>query len=172
MNLATDFPLICIGAAQRWLKYRPASLPIRSASAGCTKRPCEPPRPGICIGIFINNWLYKSHQSGACVRAAVCQFLGSNRDQAQFNGISFVRRHVFRFNAILLRDRFEQNKNIQDMRIARKLLTEGERELFEKQHPQPIACTHPAAYAGTVSVAFPAHLSAASIFGGYAKRSY
>lgn len=72
----------------------------------------------------------------------------------------FVRRHVFRFNAILLRERFEQNKNIQDMRIARKLLTEGERELFEKQHPQPISCTYPAGYAGTVSVAFPVHLSA------------
>lgn len=39
-----------------------------------------------------------------------------------------------------MRDRFDQNKDIKDMRIARKLLFDGEAELFDKQHPQPIGC--------------------------------
>ncbi|XP_031624853.1 NADH dehydrogenase [ubiquinone] 1 beta subcomplex subunit 9 [Contarinia nasturtii] len=49
----------------------------------------------------------------------------------------YTPRHVFRFNAILLRERFDQNKEIKDLRIARELLKSGEQELFEKQHPQP-----------------------------------
>lgn len=48
--------------------------------------------------------------------------------------------HHYRFAAVLLRDRFDQNKDIVDMRQAKKLLGEGEEELFLKQHPQPLVC--------------------------------
>lgn len=51
-----------------------------------------------------------------------------------------LRRHHWRYHAILMRDRFDSNKNIVDMRVARELLQSGERELFEKQHPQPLIC--------------------------------
>lgn len=47
---------------------------------------------------------------------------------------------MFRFHAILLRERFDKNKDIKDMRVARELLKAGETELFEKQHPQPMGC--------------------------------
>lgn len=46
----------------------------------------------------------------------------------------------YRFHAVLLRDRFDQNKDVVDMRKARQLLEEGEQELFLKQHPQPMIC--------------------------------
>jgi NADH dehydrogenase (ubiquinone) 1 beta subcomplex subunit 9 len=46
-------------------------------------------------------------------------------------------RHLYRYHAVLLRARFDENKNEQDMVKAKQLLTDGERELFEKAHPQP-----------------------------------
>lgn len=54
-----------------------------------------------------------------------------------------IYRHIYRFNAVLLRERFDKNKDILDMRIARSFLVEGERELFLKQHPQPFSCEFP-----------------------------
>lgn len=49
-------------------------------------------------------------------------------------------RHIFRYEAVLLRARFDENKNVKDARQAQKLLIDGERELFEKQHFQPKKC--------------------------------
>ena len=43
---------------------------------------------------------------------------------------------------MLLRARFDKNKNEVDMRVAKKLLLEGEKELFLKQHPQPVKCKY------------------------------
>lgn len=54
-------------------------------------------------------------------------------------GICSIRTN-FRFNAVLMRDRFDRNKDIKDMRVARTLVEEGEAELFAKQHPQPFLC--------------------------------
>lgn len=39
-----------------------------------------------------------------------------------------------------MRSRFDQNKDLNDIRKARELLVSGERELFEKQHYQPKKC--------------------------------
>ncbi|XP_014475183.1 PREDICTED: NADH dehydrogenase [ubiquinone] 1 beta subcomplex subunit 9 [Dinoponera quadriceps] len=50
----------------------------------------------------------------------------------------YYRTHDFRFQAVLMRERFDKNKDIKDMRYANHLLIEGEKELFSKQHPQPI----------------------------------
>ncbi|XP_076315351.1 NADH dehydrogenase [ubiquinone] 1 beta subcomplex subunit 9-like [Tachypleus tridentatus] len=47
-------------------------------------------------------------------------------------------RPHFRFNAVLLRQRFEENRNITDMRIAKQLIEQGEDELFHKSHYQPL----------------------------------
>lgn len=55
-----------------------------------------------------------------------------------FNILSY--RHVYRYQAVLLRDRFDQNAKLPDMRKAAQLLKEGEEELFLKQHPIPKKC--------------------------------
>ncbi|XP_006621051.1 NADH dehydrogenase [ubiquinone] 1 beta subcomplex subunit 9 [Apis dorsata] len=47
------------------------------------------------------------------------------------------RRHEYRYEAVLLRQRFEKNRHIPDARIAKKLLLEGEEELFKKCHWDP-----------------------------------
>lgn len=40
-----------------------------------------------------------------------------------------------------MRQRFDVNKDVKDMRIAKELMAQAEKELFEKQHPQPRRCT-------------------------------
>nr|CAH7718962.1 unnamed protein product [Callosobruchus chinensis] len=49
----------------------------------------------------------------------------------------YDRREVFRYHAVLMRHRFDQNKDITDMRVAKELIEKGEKELFEKQHWHP-----------------------------------
>jgi NADH dehydrogenase (ubiquinone) 1 beta subcomplex subunit 9 len=49
---------------------------------------------------------------------------------------------VFRYEAVLLRQRFEENRDIKDVRIAEQLLESGEQELFKKQHYQPKKCEY------------------------------
>lgn len=39
-----------------------------------------------------------------------------------------------------MRDRFDKNAKITDMRVAVQLLKDGEEELFLKQHPMPKKC--------------------------------
>lgn len=44
----------------------------------------------------------------------------------------------YRIQAVLMRERFDKNKDIKDMRYAVHLLNEGEKELFNSQHFQPM----------------------------------
>ena len=53
---------------------------------------------------------------------------------------TFFFRQVFRYEAVLLRARFDANKNETDMIKAKQMLKDGEKEFFEKQHPQPFKC--------------------------------
>ncbi|KAL0100305.1 hypothetical protein PUN28_019577 [Cardiocondyla obscurior] len=46
--------------------------------------------------------------------------------------------HNRRFEAALLRERFDKNKDMKDMIYAKHLLQEGQKELFSKVHYQPI----------------------------------
>ncbi|KOC66697.1 NADH dehydrogenase [ubiquinone] 1 beta subcomplex subunit 9 [Habropoda laboriosa] len=46
-------------------------------------------------------------------------------------------RHEYRYQAVLLRQRFEENRNILDARVAKQLLLDGQEELFQKLHAQP-----------------------------------
>nr|XP_033337641.1 NADH dehydrogenase [ubiquinone] 1 beta subcomplex subunit 9 [Megalopta genalis] len=46
-------------------------------------------------------------------------------------------KHEFRYQAVLIRQRFDENKNIKDVRLAKKLLLEGEEEAFQNEHYQP-----------------------------------
>lgn len=39
-----------------------------------------------------------------------------------------------------MRAEFDKNKDIKDLRIAKKLLEDGEEELFKKLHPIPFKC--------------------------------
>ncbi|KAF2883544.1 hypothetical protein ILUMI_22608 [Ignelater luminosus] len=49
----------------------------------------------------------------------------------------YDRREVYRYQAVLMRQRFDENRDVKDMRIAKDLLSKGEEELFQKQHWLP-----------------------------------
>ncbi|KAG5894966.1 hypothetical protein JTB14_023314 [Gonioctena quinquepunctata] len=49
----------------------------------------------------------------------------------------YDRREVYRYQAVLMRQRFEENKNICDTRVAKDLVAKGEKELFDNQHWHP-----------------------------------
>jgi NADH dehydrogenase (ubiquinone) 1 beta subcomplex subunit 9 len=49
----------------------------------------------------------------------------------------YDRREIYRYYAVLMRERFDQNKDVKDMRIAKELITQGEQELFDNQHWHP-----------------------------------
>ncbi|OAD56609.1 NADH dehydrogenase [ubiquinone] 1 beta subcomplex subunit 9 [Eufriesea mexicana] len=44
--------------------------------------------------------------------------------------ISNRTRHEYRYRAVLLRQRFDKNRNIPDVRVAKRLLLAGEEELY------------------------------------------
>ncbi|XP_037958680.1 NADH dehydrogenase [ubiquinone] 1 beta subcomplex subunit 9 [Teleopsis dalmanni] len=48
----------------------------------------------------------------------------------------YDERYIFRYRAVLLRQRFEENRCV-DMATAVSLLKQGEQEVFETQHYQP-----------------------------------
>lgn len=48
-----------------------------------------------------------------------------------------VSKSLFRFDACLLRARFDETLKIKDNRVLAKMVDEGEHELFEKQHADP-----------------------------------
>ena len=54
--------------------------------------------------------------------------------------MKLVFRIQFRYQACLLRQRFEENRNVKDEITVAKLIASAENELFEKQHYQPIKC--------------------------------
>ncbi|XP_044263198.1 NADH dehydrogenase [ubiquinone] 1 beta subcomplex subunit 9-like [Tribolium madens] len=54
----------------------------------------------------------------------------------------YDRREVYRYHAVLMRNRFDLNKDIKDMRIAKELIAQGEEELFQKQHWLPRKFPH------------------------------
>lgn len=47
-------------------------------------------------------------------------------------------RHIYRYRAVQLRQRFEEHRNEKDMAKAASLLAAGQEELFKMQHYQPI----------------------------------
>ena len=49
----------------------------------------------------------------------------------------FVSRAVFRYAAVLMRDRFEHTRQEKDMRKLAAMVEEGEEELWRNQHFQP-----------------------------------
>lgn len=52
--------------------------------------------------------------------------------------LNFIFRWMYRYHAVLLRDRFDKNAGVADMRQAKTLLEDGEQELWDKFHPQRI----------------------------------
>ncbi|XP_065357429.1 NADH dehydrogenase [ubiquinone] 1 beta subcomplex subunit 9 [Calliphora vicina] len=50
----------------------------------------------------------------------------------------YDRREVYRYRAVQMRHRFEENRKVTDMAKAAQLLAAGEQELFNTQHYQPI----------------------------------
>jgi len=51
-------------------------------------------------------------------------------------------RHEVRYHFSLIRAQFEEHRHVKDMRVAKALLQEGERQLFLKIHPQPKKFTY------------------------------
>jgi NADH dehydrogenase (ubiquinone) 1 beta subcomplex subunit 9 len=47
------------------------------------------------------------------------------------------RYDVFRSQAMEIRRRFEENKNVSDPRVLQKLIDDAEKELYENRHPDP-----------------------------------
>lgn len=47
---------------------------------------------------------------------------------------------MYRYQAVMMRARFDENRNERDFRKAQDLLSDGEKELFENQHTQPRKC--------------------------------
>lgn len=56
------------------------------------------------------------------------------------NNLFYFYREAYRFQAVVLRDRFDQNSKLTDMRQAENLIKEGESELFKNIHYQPQQC--------------------------------
>jgi len=54
----------------------------------------------------------------------------------------FEKRPVYRFNAVIMRARFDENRDIKDMRKAKELIALGEEELFQTEHFQPLKFPH------------------------------
>lgn len=48
--------------------------------------------------------------------------------------------HVYRYQAVLCREKFEKIINEKDARKAAEMLKQGEEELFLTQHPIPKKC--------------------------------
>lgn len=46
----------------------------------------------------------------------------------------YDRREVYRYHAVLMRARFDENVCVEDRRLAKELLEKGEEELFKYQH--------------------------------------
>ncbi|KAF7275911.1 NADH dehydrogenase (ubiquinone) B22 subunit [Rhynchophorus ferrugineus] len=46
----------------------------------------------------------------------------------------YDRREVYRYHAVLMRKRFDDNRDIKDARIAKDFLLKGEQELFKNLH--------------------------------------
>jgi len=53
-----------------------------------------------------------------------------------------MERHDIRYKMVLIRAQFEEHRHVKDMRVAKMLLEEGERQLFLRRHPQPKYFTH------------------------------
>lgn len=47
---------------------------------------------------------------------------------------------MYRYHAVIMRARFDENKDIQDLRVAKELIAKAEEELFLKQHWHPRKC--------------------------------
>jgi len=48
-----------------------------------------------------------------------------------------VERYHFRFNAVVLRARFDESRSIKDIRILAQMLEDGEKECWREQHYDP-----------------------------------
>uniref|UniRef100_A0A1A9W2J6 NADH dehydrogenase [ubiquinone] 1 beta subcomplex subunit 9 n=1 Tax=Glossina brevipalpis TaxID=37001 RepID=A0A1A9W2J6_9MUSC len=48
----------------------------------------------------------------------------------------YDHREIVRYRAVLLRKRFDDNRDVKDMAVAARLLEEGEKELFNTTHYQ------------------------------------
>lgn len=47
---------------------------------------------------------------------------------------------MYRYQAVLMRKRFDDNKNVKDMRIATDLIEKGEEDIFQNNHWHPRKC--------------------------------
>merc|ERR1711872_963474 len=50
---------------------------------------------------------------------------------------TYVQPHIIRYHQVVLRARFDENKDIKDITEAKRLVIMGEAELKRNEHPQP-----------------------------------
>ena len=51
-----------------------------------------------------------------------------------------INRDEWRFRAVVMRDRFEKNRDVKDLVKAQEILANGEWELEQNRHPLPLQC--------------------------------
>ena len=49
-------------------------------------------------------------------------------------------RDEWRYRAVLIRDRFDRNRDVKDLLKAQELYLQGEAEYLAKKHPLPLQC--------------------------------
>ncbi|KAL7639886.1 UNVERIFIED_CONTAM: hypothetical protein RMT77_009299 [Armadillidium vulgare] len=54
----------------------------------------------------------------------------------------FEHRPTLRVQSVLLRERFDKNRNVKDLIVANQILKDGEEELYQTSHPSPIKFAH------------------------------
>ena len=78
-----------------------------------------------------------------CIKMYFSVHVTSFSQPSNFSSFPSRGRHMYRYRAVLLRARFDENKDIKDMMVAQQLLDEGEKELFSLIHYQPRQCECP-----------------------------
>lgn len=74
------------------------------------------------------------------VTKRIFYFVKLGESLINWNFFPFLHRVVYRYNAVIMRSRFDENRSVLDMRKAKELLALGEEELFKMQHYQPLKC--------------------------------
>ena len=88
------------------------------------------------MSVYHNAGVFEFHQS--------LSKSGTQYSSTEFLFYLFVNmtycRHHYMYQAALMRQRFEETRNVTDVRVAQQMLKDGEEELFQKSDDNPIKC--------------------------------
>lgn len=115
--------------SERWLKF---PLPLRRTSArcaACTSVQCATWRRGMIAGKYL-----------VTIDCSSLEQVGLYNEINVLSSLPIMAgSEVFRYRAVLMRARFDENK-CKDIAEGMRLLAIGQQELFETKHGQPRTC--------------------------------